>query len=127
MVLFLAALKQAPEELYEAAKIDGAGRLPIFVRITLPMISPVLSFNVLMQLINGFQDFTGSFVVTNGGPLHSTYMYALKLYKDAFTHYKMGYASALSWILFAIIFLITLLFFRFTNAAVYYEDGGERS
>ncbi len=125
MVLFLAALKQVPEELYEASRIDGAGKIQIFWNITLPMISPVLSFNILMQMINGFQDFTGSFVITNGGPLHSTYMYALKLYNDAFTHYRMGYASALSWILFAVIFVITILFFRFTSAAVYYEDGGD--
>ena len=125
MVLFLAALKQAPEDLYEAARIDGAGRIQIFTRITLPLISPVLFFNILMQMINGFQDFTGSFVITGGGPLQSTLMYALKLYNDAFTHFKMGYASALSWILFAIIFVITIVFFRFTSAAVYYEDGGD--
>ncbi|NJP41770.1 sugar ABC transporter permease [Oscillospiraceae bacterium HV4-5-C5C] len=126
MVLFLAALKQVPEDLYEAARIDGASRRHIFWHITLPMISPILSFNVLMQMINGFQDFTGSFVITGGGPLHSTYMIALKLYNDAFAHFKMGYASALSWILFLIIFLITAVFFKFTSAAVYYEDGGNR-
>ena len=125
MVLFLAALKQVPLDMYEAARIDGAGRVQVFRSITLPMISPVLFFNILMQMINGFQDFTGSFVITNGGPLRSTYMYAMKLYNDAFTHFNMGYASALSWVLFVIIFVITVLFFRFTNAAVYYEDGGD--
>lgn len=124
MVLFLAALKQVPLELYEASRIDGANRLQSFRRITIPMISPVIFFNVLMQLINGFQDFTGSFVITGGGPRQSTLMYALKLYNDAFSHFRMGYASAVSWILFAIIFVITLLIFRFTSAAIHYEDGG---
>ncbi len=124
MVLFLAALKQVPLELYEAARIDGANRIQGFRRITIPMISPVIFFNVLMQLINGFQDFTGSFVITGGGPRQSTLMYALKLYNDAFSHFRMGYASAVSWILFVIIFVITMLIFRFTSAAVHYEDGG---
>ena len=125
MVLFLAALKQVPEDLYEAAYIDGAGRLNIFFRITLPMITPVLFFNILMQLVNAFQDFTGAFVITNGGPMKSTYLFALKLYDEAFTFYKMGYASALSWVLFALIMLFTVIFFRLSSAATYYEDGGE--
>ena len=125
MVLFLAALKQVPEDLYEAAYIDGAGRLNIFFRITLPMITPVLFFNILMQLVNAFQDFTGAFVITNGGPMKSTYLFALKLYDEAFTYYKMGYASALSWVLFLLILIFTVIFFRFSNTATYYEDGGD--
>ena len=125
MVLFLAALKQVPEDLYEAARIDGAGKLRIFIRITLPMITPVLFFNILMQLVNAFQDFTGAFVITNGGPLHSTYLFALKLYDEAFTYFKMGYASAMSWVLFIIIIIFTAIFFRFSSAATYYEDGGD--
>ncbi len=125
MVLFLAALKQVPEDLYEAASIDGAGQIRTFFRITLPMITPVLFFNILMQLVNAFQDFTGAFVITNGGPLNSTYLYALKLYDEAFKYFKMGYASALSWILFIIILIFTTVFFRFSEAVTYYEDGGQ--
>ena len=125
MVLFLAALKQVPEDLHEAARIDGASRVCIFFRITLPMITPVLFFNLLMQIVNAFQDFTGAFVITNGGPLKSTYLFALKLYDEAFNYYKMGYASALSWVLFVMILLFTIVFFRFSEAATYYEDGGK--
>jgi oligogalacturonide transport system permease protein len=125
MVLFLAALKQVPEDLYEAALIDGAGAVRMFFRITLPMITSVLFFNILMQLVNAFQDFTGAFVITNGGPLNSTYLYALKLYDEAFKYFKMGYASALSWALFVIILIFTAIFFRFSEAATYYEDGGD--
>ena len=124
-VLFLAALKQVPEDLHEAARIDGASRVCIFFRITLPMITPVLFFNLLMQIVNAFQDFTGAFVITNGGPLKSTYLFALKLYDEAFNYYKMGYASALSWVLFVMILLFTIVFFRFSEAATYYEDGGK--
>jgi len=125
MVLFLAALKQVPEDLYEAALIDGAGAVRLFFKITLPMITSVLFFNILMQLVNAFQDFTGAFVITNGGPLNSTYLYALKLYDEAFKYFKMGYASALSWVLFVIILIFTAIFFRFSEAATYYEDGGD--
>ena len=89
------------------------------------MITPVLFFNLLMQIVNAFQDFTGAFVITNGGPLKSTYLFALKLYDEAFNYYKMGYASALSWVLFVMILLFTIVFFRFSEAATYYEDGGK--
>lgn len=125
MVLFLAALKQVPEDLYEAALIDGAGRVRTFFKITLPMITSVLFFNILMQMVNAFQDFTGAFVVTKGGPLNSTYLYALKLYDEAFKYFKMGYASALSWVLFVIILIFTAVFMRFSEAVTYYEDGGD--
>lgn len=125
MVLFLAALKQVPEDLYEAARIDGGGPLRNFFSITLPMISSVLFFNILMQLVNAFQDFTGAFVITNGGPLNSTYLFALKLYDEAFTYFKMGYACALSWVLFVLILIFTAVFFRFSDAVSYYEDGGD--
>lgn len=125
MVLFLAALKQVPEDLYEAAYIDGASKIRVFFKITLPMITPVLFFNILMQLVNAFQDFTGAFVITNGGPQNSTYLFALKLYDEAFSYYKMGYASSMSWVLFAIMIVFTMIFFRFSEAATYYEDGGD--
>ncbi|HJC24609.1 MAG TPA: sugar ABC transporter permease [Candidatus Eisenbergiella merdavium] len=125
MVLFLAALKQVPQSLYEAAIIDGAGRVQRFFKITLPMITPILFFNLIMQMINALQEFTSAFVITGGGPMKSTYVLGMKLYTDAFQYYKMGYASALSWIMFVLIICLTMLVFRSSSAWVYYEDGGE--
>lgn len=125
MVLFLAALKQIPQSLYEAAVVDGASKPRMFFKITLPMITPILFFNLIMQMINALQEFTSAFVITNGGPMKSTYVLGMKLYQDAFTHYKMGYASALSWILFLIIIVMTMFVFKSSDAWVYYEDGGE--
>lgn len=125
MVLYLAALKQVPVELYEAARIDGAGPVRRLFNITLPMISPVFFFTLVMQLILGFQDFTAPMMVTSGGPNKATYLYGLLLYDNAFRFFKMGYASALSWILFAIIIIVTIIVFKFSNVMVYYQDGGE--
>lgn len=125
MVLFLAALKQIPMELHEAASIDGAGRLKRFFTITLPMITPIVFFNLIMQTINALQNFTSAFVITNGGPLKSTYLIGMKLYTEGFSNFKMGYASAISWVLFAIILVFTLLIFKSSDAWVYYEDGGD--
>lgn len=125
MVIFLAALKQIPAELYEAASIDGASRWSRFTRITVPMITPIIFFNLIMQTINALQNFTSAFVVTNGGPLKSTYLIGLKLYTDGFSNFKMGYASAISWVLFAIILVFTLVAFRSSSSWVYYSDGGE--
>lgn len=125
MVLFLAALKQISPSLYEAAKIDGAAKTRIFLGITLPMITPIIFFNLIMQMINVLQEFTSAFMITGGGPMKSTYVLGMKLYTDAFTHYKMGYASALSWIMFFVIFVITLFLFRSSDGWVFYEDGGD--
>jgi oligogalacturonide transport system permease protein len=122
MLLFLAGLKQIPFSLYEAAKIDGAGRMRIFFQITMPSLSPIILFNLIMQMINAFQDFTGAFVITQGGPLKSTYLYGLMLYDQGFKFFKMGYASALSWILFAIILFFTSLTFRSSESWVHYGD-----
>lgn len=122
MVLFLAALKQVPSELYDAASVDGAGRIRQFFNITLPMISPVLFFNIIMQTINMLQNFTSSFVVTKGGPMRSTYVIAMKLYEDAFTNYNMGYACAESWIMFSAIMVFTIVYFRTSRLWVYYSD-----
>lgn len=124
MVLFLAGLHQIPSELYEAAAIDGASKPRIFFRITIPMLTPIVLFNIIMQTVNAFQEFTGAFVITNGGPLKSTYLYALKLYEEAFRHFNMGYASALSWILFIIIMAVTAIIFKSSERWVHYEDGG---
>lgn len=124
MVLFLAGLKQVPAELYEAGRVDGASKFRMFFTITLPLITPIVFFNIIMQLVNAFQDFTGAFVVTNGGPMNSTYLFALKLYDEGFKFYKMGYASALSWILFLLILVVTVIIFKTSKYWTYYEDGG---
>lgn len=125
MVLFLAGLKQIPNDLYEASMVDGAGRLRMFFSITVPMLTPIILFNLVMQTINALQEFTAAFVVTNGGPMKSTYLIGLKIYDDAFQTLKMGYASALSWVLFAIILVLTMLIFRSAKSWVHYEDGGK--
>jgi len=125
MVLFLAALKQIPQDLYEAAAIDGAGRIKCFFTITLPMITSIVFFNLIMQSINALQNFTSAFVITNGGPLKSTYLIGMKLYTEGFSNFKMGYASAISWVLFGIILVFTLMIFKSSDAWVYYEDGGD--
>jgi oligogalacturonide transport system permease protein len=125
MVLFLAALKQVPESLYEAARMDGASRVRTFFVITLPMISPIVFFNMVMQMVGAFQEFTGAFVITHGGPMKATYLYGLLLYEQGFRFFKMGYASALSWVEFMVIMIFTLLVFKSSSAWVYYEDGEE--
>jgi len=122
MVLFLAALKQIPQELYEAAKVDGSSWGSSFFRITLPLITPIIFFNLIMQSINALQAFTSAFVITNGGPLKSTFLVGMKLYNEGFNNFKMGYASAISWIVFAIILVMTLLIFRSSSAWVFYND-----
>jgi oligogalacturonide transport system permease protein len=122
MVLFLAGLKQIPESLYEAARLDGSGRVRIFFRITVPMLTPIVFFNLIMQMINAFQEFTTVFVITQGGPLKSTYLYGMMLYEQGFKYFRMGYASALSWILFAIIFVITSFTFKSSESWVHYGD-----
>lgn len=124
MVLFLAGLKQIPSELYDAARVDGAGRLRTFAAITLPLLTPILFFNLVMQLIGALQEFTAAFIVTNGGPMKSTYLIGLKIYDEAFMEMRMGYASAVSWVLFLFILAVTLIIFRTSKYWVHYEDGG---
>ena len=123
MVLFLAGLKQVPAELYEAAIVDGAKKSRIFFSITLPMISPIILFNLVMQTVNAFQDFTGAFILTGGGPLRATHLYGIMLYEVGFIQFRMGYASALSWVLFVIIIVMTLVIFRTSRRWTHYEDG----
>ncbi len=122
MVLFLAALKNVPRSLYESAQIDGAGYWKNFLHITLPMISPIMLFNLLMQAIGCFQEFSTAFILTKGGPNKATYLYGIKIYKEAFTNFKMGYASALSWILFAVIMFATAFIFITSKKWVFYDD-----
>jgi oligogalacturonide transport system permease protein len=123
-VLFLAALQTVPRELVEAAKIDGAGPVRMFGRITFPMISSVVFFNLIMQTIELIQLFTPAFIITRGGPIRATYWYSLMLSDTAFRDFRMGYASALSWILFIIIITYTLILFRTSRKWVFYEDEG---
>ena len=124
MVIFLAALKGIPAELYEAASIDGSGKWNQFLHITLPQISSVVFFNLIMQSIQALQNFTSAFVITGGGPMKRTYIIGMKLYDDAFRFYKVGYACAESWILFLVILALTLLVFKSSEAWVYYADEG---
>jgi multiple sugar transport system permease protein len=124
MVIYLASLQGIPQQLYEAASIDGAGRWHSFWRITLPMLTPTIFFNLVLSIISTFQTFTSAFVATNGGPLDSTLFYVLYIFRQAFEYFNMGYASALAWVLFVIILVLTLLVVRTSDRWVYYE--GER-
>lgn len=121
MIIFLAGLRQIPQELYEAASIDGAGSLRQFRNITLPMLSPVIFFNLVMALIGGFQVFSSAFLITGGGPRESTFFYALHIYHQAFSYNRMGYASALGWVLLVIIVCITALVFAGQKYWVHYS------
>ena len=122
MVIFLAGLKQVPRDLYESASVDGSSKLRSFFSITLPMITPIIFFNLIMQTIGGFQTFTQAFVVTNGGPINSTLVYALYLYQQAFAYFHMGYASALAWILFVMVAIFTSFIFKSSKNWVHYES-----
>ena len=121
MLIFLAALQNVPDSLYEAADIDGAGRWRKFVHITVPQISPAIFFNLVMGVIGSFQVFAQAFLMTNGGPNKATLFYVLYLYQRAFQDLQFGYASALAWILFVIIMAFTLLILRSGKLWVYYE------
>ena len=121
MLIYLAALQDVPESLYEAATIAGAGALKKFFKITLPMITPTLFYNLITGVIGGLQVFSQAFIMTNGGPSYSTYFYGYHLYNKAFSEYQMGYASALAWILLIMTLLLSLIIFRTSNKWVYYE------
>jgi len=123
MVIFLAGLQGVPQHLYEAAELDGAGGWGKIRHVTLPLISPVIFFNLIMGIIGAFQMFTKAFVMTNGGPANATLMYVLYLYDQAFLWFRMGYGSALAWILFAVLFVLTFIMFR-RSQWVYYEGRG---
>ena len=124
MLIFLAGLKQIPVDLYEAAQIDGAGSINRFVRITLPLLTPVLFFNLVLQTISAFQSFTPAYIVSGGtgGPRDATLFYTLYLYETAFGNLKMGLASAMAWILLLIIGFFTLANFISSRYWVYYSD-----
>jgi len=121
MIIFLAGLQGIDEVFYEAAKIDGAGRWAQMVHITIPMMSSVIFFNLVMGIINSFQVFTAGYLITSGGPQNASLFYVLYLYRSGFQNLKMGYASALSWVLFFIIAFFTAFVFRTLGRRVYYQ------
>jgi multiple sugar transport system permease protein len=120
-IIYVAGLQHIPEELHDAAKIDGANELQRFRFITIPMLSPTIFFNVVTGVIGSFQLFVPSFVMTKGGPVNSTYLYNHNLYDKAFRWLQMGYASSMAWVMFAIIIVLTLFIFRSSPLWVYYE------
>jgi len=124
MLIFLAGLKQIPESYYEAAVIDGATFWQKFKRITIPMLTPVIFFNLIMQLISGFMQFTQTFIISNGSgsPLESLLLYALYLYQKAFAFSQMGYGCAMAWVMLIIIGILTGIAFKSSSAWVYYES-----
>lgn len=122
MVIYLAGLQGIPEVYYEAAEIDGAGRWQKLWNITIPLMSPVLFFNLIMGIIGSFQVFTAGYLLTDGGPQNSTLFYVLYLYRVGFRYLEMGYAASLGWLLFFIILLMTLFVFKYIGKNVYYEE-----
>ena len=121
MVLYLAGLQGIPGDYYEAAKIDGASNIKMFFKITLPLLSPTIFFSLIIGIINAFQAFNQALVMTNGGPADSTLLYVLYLYKNAFVYFKMGYASALAWVLLVIVVILNVILFKTSDKWVYYE------
>ena len=121
MVILLAGLKGIPVTLYEAASIDGANWWDRFWRITLPLLTPALFFNLIIAIIGAFQVFTQAFIMTDGGPNYATLFYLLYLYRNAFENFRMGYASAMAWVLFVIVIIFTIVQFRLSDRWVFYE------
>jgi multiple sugar transport system permease protein len=124
MVIYLAGLQGIPQVFYEAAEIDGAGRWLKLRHVTLPLMSPVIFFNLVMGIIGSFQVFTAGYLITDGGPQNATLFYVLYLYRNAFQYLEMGYAAALAWVLFFIIMGLTLLIFKYVGSMVHYEEPG---
>lgn len=122
MIIYLAGLKAIPDQLYEAARIDGANWWRLFWNVTIPMLTPALFFTLIMGLIFTFQLFTQAYIMTEGGPVNSTLFYVYYLYNNAFAYFKMGYASALAWILFLIILAITITQLKLSKRWVYYRE-----
>lgn len=121
MIIFLAGLQNIPDHLYEAAEMDGAGTTRRFWHVTIPMLTPTIFFNLIMGVIGSLQTFAQAFIATQGGPNNATLFYALYLYQNAFQYFEMGYASALAWILFAVILALTMVVIRSSPMWVFYE------
>ena len=122
MVIYLAGLQGIPEVFYEAAEIDGAGRWGKLWHVTIPLMGPVILFNLVMGIIGSFQVFTAGFLITDGGPQNATLFYVLYLWRNGFEYLDMGYAAALAWVLFLIILGLTLFIFKYVGSMVYYEE-----
>lgn len=122
MVIFLAGLQAIPQDLYEAAKIDGASAWRTFWRITLPILTPVVFFNFIMQVIQAFQEFNAPYIITGGGPLKSTYLLPLMIYEESFKYFEMGYASAISWVLFLLTAVCAAVAFSSSRYWVFYAQ-----
>ena len=120
MVIFLAALQNVPTSLYEAAECDGASKTVQFWRITVPLITPVIFFNMIMQMVHAFQEFNGPYMITEGGPLNSTYVLTLYIYDQSFKYFNLGYGAALSWVLFALVGALALISFWSSRYWVFY-------
>ena len=120
MLIFLAGLQDIPRQLYEAAAIDGAGTIRRFFHVTVPMLSPTLFFNLIISTIGAFQVFTAAFVLTEGGPSHATLFYVYHLFNRAFVNFNMGYASAMAWLLFAIVLILTVVQIKIGKRWVHY-------
>ena len=123
MIIFAAGLKEIPTSYYEAAQIDGASGFQRFFKITLPCLSPIILYNLVMQTISAFMAFTQAFIITQGGPNNATMMYALYVYKQAFTYNNMGYACAMSWFMLVVMSIITLVIFKTSRMWVFSESG----
>lgn len=122
MVIFISGLKNVPNELYEAASIDGAGPVTQFFRITLPMLSPTIQFNLILQLVGGFQAFTQGYLITKGGPMDETLFTVQYIYEQAFQSMRMGYSAAMSWVLFFVISIVAAIVFLSSKYWVFYEN-----
>ncbi|GAB1484113.1 sugar ABC transporter permease [Treponema sp.] len=125
MLIFLAGLKQIPTELYESANMDGAGPIRKFLKITLPMLTPIILFNLVMQMISGFIVFTPALIITGGGPIDSTNFFALYLYKRAFEDFGMGIGSGMAWLLLTVVALLSIVVFKTSSRWVFYESEGK--
>lgn len=125
MLIFLAGLESIPDHYYEAVEIDGGGIRHKLTAVTLPMMTPTIFFNLIIGIINGFQSFSEAYIMTQGGPNNASLFYVVYLYREAFTNQRMGAASAIAWVLFAIIMILSVVVFRSSRSWVYYE--GEKS
>ncbi len=122
MVIYLAGLQGIPQDYYEAAEIDGAGRWAKLWGITIPLMSPVIFFNLIIGIIGSFQVFTAGFLLTDGGPQNATLFFTLYIYRNAFRYFDMGYSAALAWVLFFIVLVLTLFVVKYLGSRVYYEE-----
>ena len=121
MLIFVSGLKQIPQSYYEAALLDGASATQRFRHITLPMLTPVVFFNLVMGIINAFKAFSEALIITDGGPMNETMLFALYIYKQGFSYFKMGYACAMSWVLVVIIAVFSVFVFKSSDSWVHYE------